>query len=92
AKPDCGVGELADWLDMDISTATRVLRPLRAEGYVTIRPSATDARRREVRLTAKGRRTLSKARPLWQRAQSEVIGELGERRWESLLTLLRAIA
>ena len=92
AKPACGVGELADWLDMDVSTVTRNLRPLQKDGHITIRSSVSDGRRREVRLTAKGRRALDRARPLWEDAQSAVIEELGERRWQKLLKLLKAIA
>ncbi len=91
AKPGCGVAELATWLDMDVSTATRNLRPLHAGGYIAIRPGARDARRREVRLTAKGARAIEKAQPLWVKAQESVLAELGDRRWEQLHTLLTAV-
>ena len=91
AKPGCGVADLADARDMDISTATRNLRPLVAGGYVTVKPGSRDARRREIRVTAKGTRALEKARALWRRAQSETVAELGERGNRELLKLLAEV-
>lgn len=91
AKPGCGVAELAARLDLDISTATRNLRPLVAGGYVTVRAGARDARRREIRLTAKGTRALAKARELWLRAQEQTVTELGESRRNDLHTLLTTL-
>ncbi|MGZ6247378.1 MAG: MarR family winged helix-turn-helix transcriptional regulator [Vulcanimicrobiaceae bacterium] len=84
----CGVSELADWLVMDVSTATRNLRPLISSGYVTMRSGVTDKRRREIRITAKGRRALDAARPLWNSAQDEVARQLGSQRYKQLLELL----
>jgi DNA-binding MarR family transcriptional regulator len=92
AKPGCGVAELADWMDMDVSTATRNLRSLQTGGYIAIRSGARDARRREIRLTAKGGRAVEKAKPLWAKAQQSVVSELGEHRWQQLLTLLTAVS
>ncbi len=88
AKPSWGVAELADRLDMDVSTATRNLKPLAAAGYVTIRAGAQDARRREVRLSAKGSRVLERGSALWRRAQRETVAALGEPRLSELLTTL----
>jgi DNA-binding PadR family transcriptional regulator len=36
-----------------------------------------------MRLTAKGRRALEVARPLWMRAQDKVLRELGTKAWAS---------
>lgn len=88
AKASWGVAELAGRLDMDVSTATRNLQPLAAAGLVTLRAAAADARRREIRLTAKGSRALERARPLWRRAQRETADALGEPRLAELLSLL----
>lgn len=88
AKPGCGVAELADLLDMDVSTATRNLRPLAASGYVTLRAGSHDARRREVRLTPKGNAILAKAHPLWAKAQTETVKAFGKHRHEQLRSLL----
>jgi DNA-binding MarR family transcriptional regulator len=91
AKPSWGVAELAGELDMDVSTATRNLRPLATAGYVTMRAGARDARRREIRLSAKGSRTLERARSLWRQAQRETVEGLGEPRLAELLTVLAAM-
>ncbi len=88
AKPGCGVAELADLLDMDVSTATRNLRPLVAAGYITLRAGTHDARRREVRLTPKGSNALEKAHTLWVKAQNETANAFGKRRQQQLRTLL----
>lgn len=91
AKPSWGVAELAGQLDMDVSTATRNLRPLAAAGYVTLRAGARDARRREIRLSAKGSRALERGRSLWRQAQRETVDALGEPRLAELLTVLAAM-
>jgi DNA-binding MarR family transcriptional regulator len=91
AKPSWGVAELAGQLDMDVSTATRNLRPLAAAGYVTMRAGARDARRREIRLSAKGSRALERARSLWRQAQRKTVAALGEPRLAQLLTVLAAM-
>jgi len=91
AKPGCGVAELADFLDMDISTATRNLRLLVQAGFVAMRAPASDARRREIRLTAKGTRALDKSRELWAKVHKDTIADLGKDSAEQLLTLLRGM-
>ncbi len=91
AKPGCGAVDIAERIDMDVSTVTRNLRPLVTSGHVVIRPDSSDGRRREVRLTAKGKRTLDKAMKLWEIAQSELVDELGVRRYENLITLVQAV-
>jgi len=92
AKPSCGVAELAAQLDLDVSTATRTLRPLISGGYVSMRADSRDARRREIRITAKGRRALARARELWLRAQHDTRATLGEERSRELLAMLAALA
>jgi DNA-binding MarR family transcriptional regulator len=86
-RPDCGVAELSDFLEMDISTATRSLRPLIKARIVSMKSDVVD-----VRLTAKGVRTREDAMALWEQVQKEVSKELGERGNNELLSLLRSIA
>jgi DNA-binding MarR family transcriptional regulator len=57
-----------------------------------MRPDSRDARRREVRITPKGRRALARARELWLRAQDDTRAALGEERSRELLALLAAVA
>jgi DNA-binding MarR family transcriptional regulator len=91
-RPDCGVAELSDFLEMDISTATRSLRPLIKARIVSMKADVVDGRRRKLRLTAKGVRTREDAMALWEQVQKEVSKELGERGNNELLSLLRSIA
>lgn len=84
----CGMADLAEWMVMDVSTVTRNLNPLVSAGHITIRPSASDGRRKEITLTAKGRRTLGQARKLWNIAQDEIIATLGKTRYAELLDVL----
>jgi DNA-binding MarR family transcriptional regulator len=52
-----------------------------------------DGRMRRLRITPEGERMLGKAYPLWERAQHEVAGALGEDRYEALLgDVARAIS
>jgi DNA-binding MarR family transcriptional regulator len=88
ATEPCGVADLAAFMSMDVSTATRNLQPLTASGLVTVREDPDDRRRREIRLTAKGRRALRAALDLWSREQHAVAERLGRARYEELLATL----
>jgi len=41
-------------------------------------------------LTEKGRRSAAAALPLWEKAQAQILGSLGRRRWAALLGELAA--
>lgn len=62
------VTDLADRLDLDRTTLTRNLAPLRDAGWVRLADGA-DRRTRSVELTAAGRNLLALARPHWRRAE-----------------------
>jgi DNA-binding MarR family transcriptional regulator len=81
------ITRLAQELVMDRTTLTRNLKPLEREGLIRIEPGQ-DQRVRVVSLTKKGRAALAKALPLWQQAQTKVIEELGQDRWQTLLSYL----
>ena len=85
------ISELAKILMMDRTTLTRNLKPLEREGWLEIEPGQ-DKRTRIVRLTDNGEIALSKALPLWQVAQKEVVEFLGEPRWSTLLSQLTDVA
>ena len=78
------MGPLALSLDMDRTTLTRNLKPLLDAGLVTLVRSDSDARQREVRLTALGRKRQVDAKKLWRLAQDEINGTLGVSRTASL--------
>ena len=74
---------LAQRMVVDRSTLTRNLRPLEAAGFVKITPRAGHAAK-SVQLTAKGRRKLTAAVPLWERAQELFVESLGVSKWKGL--------
>jgi len=85
------LGELAARLALDRTTLSRELGPLVDAGLVRTSGDPDDRRRRVVALTAKGRRAVAAARPLWARAQAELSAEFGERRSDVLLAELHAL-
>jgi DNA-binding MarR family transcriptional regulator len=82
---------LAERLGVDRTTLTRNLKPLEREGLVES-GAGEDQRVRLVHMTAKGRRVLEKALPLWEKAQQHVVGKLGHAKWEALLGLLDTVS
>lgn len=70
------LSELAARLEMDRTTLSRNLGPLRNAGWVRI-VDGKDARSRAVRLTDSGRSTWVRAKPHWRRAQDELNQTLG---------------
>jgi DNA-binding MarR family transcriptional regulator len=87
---DVPMRTLAERLGVDRTTLTRNLKPLDREGLVES-AAGDDQRVRLVRMTAKGRRVLEKALPLWEKAQHQVVSKLGQAKWEALLGLLDAV-
>jgi DNA-binding MarR family transcriptional regulator len=72
--------QLSDVLAIDQTTLTRGLTLLESNGVIERVPHA-DGRLKVMRLTAKGRRTLETARPLWAKAQRRVLRQWGARAW-----------
>jgi DNA-binding MarR family transcriptional regulator len=64
----CGVGELAQWLQLEKSTLARTLKPLVKAGYVED-ASPKNVRPSRLRLTRAGEDILIAAGPAWQEAQ-----------------------
>ncbi len=83
------VNRLADRIVMDRTTLTRNLKPLERDGLIVVRPG-DDLRVREVSLTAKGRKTLDRAYPLWERVQERLRRQLGDSLVNQLLVDLRS--
>jgi DNA-binding MarR family transcriptional regulator len=83
------ITDLADKAVMDRTTLKRNVELLEREGLVRVDPGE-DARVREVSLTAAAEERITKALPLWQRAQAYVTGELGQGRADRLLADLSA--
>jgi DNA-binding MarR family transcriptional regulator len=76
------VPRLARKLIMDPSTVTRNLQPLVKRGLLA---SVAGDRNQTFRLTPRGRETLERAVPLWERTQNDFVGRLGAERWQTML-------
>lgn len=85
------VSELAQALIMDRTTLSRNLKPLEQGGWIRTAPGR-DRRTRTLSLTARGRKALEKALPLWEQAQNAVLKRLGKPRWSGLMEHLGAAA
>lgn len=79
------VSKLAEAMVMDRTTLTRNLAPVEKRGLVKIAPGRRDRRTKKVALTAKGRKRLARAAPLWAAAQSHMKTAMGVKRRDRLL-------
>ena len=79
---------LAEAMDMDRTTLSRNLGPLRGKGLLTLRPGK-DARVQEVSITEAGKRRLEEALPLWRDIQQRMLDLMGS---DALTRLLGDLA
>ncbi len=70
-------------LRIEKSTLSRNLERLRARGWLRV-VSGDDERSHRLEITAKGRRLLEKALPLWKRAQKDAVDLLGKQAVQAL--------
>ena len=77
---EANLRQLEDALAIDQTTLTRSLALLERDG-LTERVANPDRRVKAMRLTARGRAAFEAARPLWRRAQDQVLRELGPTGW-----------
>jgi len=70
--------EICDQLKIDISTVSRNVDRMRARGWIEVVDDEQDARAHQLRLSAKGRQLLEKAKPAWEKAQMKVKKLLGQ--------------
>ncbi len=83
-------GGLGRLLALDTTTLTRMLRPLRRRGWITVH-AGDDRRERLLQLTPFGRRKLGRSRRHWQRAQERLRKGLGEPAWSQMGKLLAEV-
>jgi len=81
------ITRLAEKMVMDRTTLTRNLKPLEKQGLLVTTPGK-DQRTRLVTLTGQGQEALTRALPLWEKAQAHVLQELGPERLRTLLANL----
>jgi DNA-binding MarR family transcriptional regulator len=77
-------GQLAALLEIDSTTLTRTLAPLRRKGWLRSVPGG-DRRELLLSLTAAGKRSYKRALPHWQTAQKRLRQALGEDTWHQLI-------
>ena len=87
-----GISAVASLLAMDRTTLTAALKPLWRRGLVRIKPDPADRRGRRMMLTAKGRKLLVRAVPIWKKTHAKVERLLREGEGDRLRNNLRALA
>ena len=78
------INQLAKGLVMDRTTLTRNLKPLENQGLIKIL-SGDDKRTHTVDITTKGKFTLKKTLPYWEKARATVAKEFGQKHLDGLL-------
>jgi DNA-binding MarR family transcriptional regulator len=89
----CSLGELAEACDLDVTSMSRGLRPLIANGWVKA-GRGKDDRTKRYELTAQGKQVARKAFALWKKAQSrlhQVIPQEHIRTLKSLSGILKEL-
>jgi DNA-binding MarR family transcriptional regulator len=79
--------DLADKMNLELSTLSRNLQPLIQQGWATLGPGP-DGRTRLVALTDAGRAKRTEAQRLWKQAQLNLNAVLGEARVAQLHALI----
>src|SRR5712691_4542580 len=86
------INGLAADMVMDRTTLGRNILPLERDGLISIEPTASDRRAKELRLTKAGEKRLQAALKGWSRAQARFETVFGAERAGDLRKLLRAVA
>jgi DNA-binding MarR family transcriptional regulator len=87
-----GMAAVASLLGMDRTTLTAVLKPLQRRGLVKVKADPADGRGRLMTLTAKGRRLLVRAVPVWRNTHKAVEAVLPDGDADRLRKNLRALS
>lgn len=88
---DMPLTALAKDLVFERTSLYRALAPLRRAGLLSVGAGA-DARKKEIVLTARGRRRIAAAMPRWAAAQRAVLNRVGQARWRDLAAQLRDLS
>jgi len=82
--PEITQKQLSELLEIDSTTLTRTLAPLREKGWLHSEPGA-DRRELRLSLTTAGKREYKRALPYWQSAQKGLEQALGKETWDRLI-------
>ena len=86
------INALAEDMVMDRTTLGRNILPLERDGLISIEPTVSDRRAKELRLTKAGEKRLQAALKGWSQAQARFETVFGAERAGDLRRLLRAVA
>jgi DNA-binding MarR family transcriptional regulator len=75
---------LGEILALDSTTLTRTLRIMRRQGWIEER-RGEDRRERWLHLAKPGETQLTRAVPVWEKVQSRLRHQLGDKAWKSLM-------
>jgi len=75
---------LGEILALDSTTLTRTLRIMRRQGWIEER-RGEDRRERWLHLAKPGETQLKRAVPVWEKVQSRLRHQLGDKAWKSLM-------
>ncbi len=87
-----GMAAVAALLGMDRTTLTAALKPLQRRGLLKVAPDPEDRRGRLLTLTAKGRKLLARAVPVWKSTHLAIEGLLGAGEPDRLRKNLRTLS
>ncbi|MGA2812554.1 MAG: MarR family winged helix-turn-helix transcriptional regulator [Candidatus Acidiferrum sp.] len=87
-----GMGAVASLLGMDRTTLTAVLKALARRHLVKVTADPADGRARRMTLTAKGRKLLARAVPIWKNTHARVEALLADGDSDRLRNALRALS
>lgn len=92
AAEDDTLGAIAERAGLDPSTLSRNIQGLAREGLAEIVTAEKDQRKRAVRLTERGARTLAEAIPVWTAAQADVEAVVDVRALRDITKTTKALA
>ncbi|MGB6527879.1 MAG: MarR family winged helix-turn-helix transcriptional regulator [Candidatus Nitrosopolaris sp.] len=85
------ISKISKDMYMDRTTLTRNLNLLKKQDLIKIE-SSSDKRKRIVTITNRGKAQITKALPLWERAQGVIIEKFGKGNWREINTGLTEIS
>jgi len=85
------ISKLSKDMYIDRTTLTRNLDLLKKQDLIKIE-SSSDKRKRIVTITNRGKAQMTKALPLWERAQGTIIEKFGKGNWREINTGLNEIS
>ncbi|MGA9472090.1 MAG: MarR family winged helix-turn-helix transcriptional regulator [Terriglobales bacterium] len=88
---DLPQGKLGEILAMDSTSLTRTLAIMKRHGWIAYR-RGEDRRERWVCLAPGGKSQLRRVEPAWEKVQSHLRSQLGDRDWNNFLELTRQVA